>query len=70
MVTPRTAEAPTQEKPREENRRNDEQASATMPTHANAWFRRLGRGREFVGCSVMMPGLSVDGEASVGFAMA
>jgi hypothetical protein len=25
---------------------------ATMPTHANAWFRRLGLGREFLGCSV------------------
>ena len=42
---------------------------ATMPTHANAWFRRLGRGRELLGCSVVAPGSSVDGETSLGLAM-
>jgi hypothetical protein len=43
---------------------------ATMPTHASAWFRRLDRGRELLGCSDVMPGSSVDGDVSVGFAMA
>jgi hypothetical protein len=41
----------------------------TMPTHASAWFRRLGRGWEFLDCSVATPGSSVDGEASLGLAM-
>jgi hypothetical protein len=41
---------------------------ATMPTHAKAWFRRLGR--ELLGWSVVTPGSSVGGETSVGLAMA
>jgi hypothetical protein len=42
---------------------------ATMPTHAKAWFRRLGRVREFLGCSVAMPVSSAGGGTSVGLVM-
>jgi hypothetical protein len=43
---------------------------ATMPTHAKARFRRLGWGREFLGCSVAMPVSSAGGGTSVGLVMA
>jgi hypothetical protein len=44
---------------------------ATMPTHANAWFRRLEEWvPEFLGCSVATPGSSVGGDTSVGLVMA
>jgi hypothetical protein len=43
---------------------------ATMPTHANAWFKRLGWGREFLDCSVAMPVSSAGGETSVELVMA
>jgi hypothetical protein len=42
---------------------------ATMPTHAKAWFRRLGWGREFLCCSVAMSASSAGGGTSVGLVM-
>jgi hypothetical protein len=38
---------------------------ATMPTHANAWFRRLGRCWEALGCSVVMLESSGGGDTAV-----
>jgi hypothetical protein len=43
---------------------------ATMPTHANAWFRRLGWGREVLDWSVAMPVSSAGGGTSVVLVMA
>jgi hypothetical protein len=42
---------------------------ATTPAHATAWFSRLGRGREFPGCSVAMPASSAGGGTSFGLVM-
>jgi hypothetical protein len=42
---------------------------ATMPTHANAWFRRLDRCWEFLGCLVATPESSAGGETSVAVVM-
>jgi hypothetical protein len=38
---------------------------ATTPTHANAWFRRLDRCWEFLGCSGATTESSAGGETSV-----
>jgi hypothetical protein len=43
---------------------------ATMPTHARAWFRRLGRDWEFLGSWLVTPESSAGGEASVVLVMA
>jgi hypothetical protein len=43
---------------------------ATMPTHARAWFRRLGRGWELSGCWLVTPESSAGGETSVVLVMA